>query len=151
MAKNKVIGEQMRIKQGLDADVYRSNINALNQAQLQNLQIYDTQQQRQEAAKSATKATTQAALNSVSAKFLQNQLSNRQLATMENLYNYRYDKSGRAINMNPLAQFDLDIQSMTPEELQAMATIKKAQEKKVESAKTAKSRNGSIVKAIKNL
>jgi hypothetical protein len=53
--------------------------------------------------------------------------------------------------MNPLAQFDLDIQSMTPKELEAMATIKEAQEKKAKSAKNVKSRNGSIVKAIKNL
>lgn len=151
MAKSKILGEQMRINQGQKAQTYASNIDALNNAQLQNIQMYDTQQQRQEGAKSATKATTQAALSSIASKYAQNKLENRQLATMENLYNYRYDKSGRAINMNPLQQWDLDIQSMTSEELQAMATIKKAQEKKVESAKTAKSRNGSIVKAIKNL
>jgi hypothetical protein len=151
MAKNQILGEQMRINQGQRAQTYAGNIDALNQAKLQNLQIYDTQQQRQEAAKSATKATTQEALNSIASKYAQNKLSNRQLATMENLYNYRYDKSGRAINMNPLAQFDLDIQSMTPKEIEAMATIKEAQEKKAKSAKNVKSRNGSIVKAIKNL
>jgi hypothetical protein len=151
MAKNRVLGEQMRINQGQRAQTYAGNIDALNQAKLQNLQIYDTQQQRQEAAKSATKATTQEALNSIASKYAQNKLENRQLGVMENLYNYRYDKSGRAINMNPLAQFDLDIQSMTPKELEAMATIKEAQEKKAKSAKNVKSRNGSIVKAIKNL
>jgi len=90
-------------------------------------------------------------LRIIASKYAQNKAANRQLAIMENLYNYRYDKSGRAINMNPLAQFDLDIQSMTPKELEAMATIKEAQEKKAKSAKNVKSRNGSIVKAIKNL
>jgi hypothetical protein len=151
MAKNQILGEQMRINQGQRAQTYAGNIDALNQAKLQNLQIYDTQQQRQEAAKSATKATTQEALNSIASKYAQYKLENRQLGVMENMYNYRFDKSGRAINMNPLAQFDLDIQSMTPKEIETMATIKEAQEKKAKSAKNVKSRNGSIVKAIKNL
>jgi len=151
MAKNKVLGEQMRINQGLDADVYRSNINALNQAQLQNLQMYDTQQQRQEAAKSATKATTQEALNSISAKYAQNKLENKQLATMENLYNYRFDKSGRAINMNPLVNFDEMIANASPDELDKYKALLEAKSSKKESTKTATSRNGSIVKAIKNL
>ena len=151
MAKNRVLGEQLRVNQGTKAQTYAANIDTLNNAQLQNLQAYAVQQQKQETAKSLTKATTQAALDSVASKFAQNKAANRQLAVMENMYNYRYDKSGRAINMNPLAQFDLDIKSMTPAELEAMATIKRAQDKKAESAKTANSRNGSIVKAIKNL
>jgi site-specific recombinase XerD len=151
MAKNRVLGEQMRVNQGTKAQTYAGNIDTLNNAQLMNLKAYDAQQLKQETAKSLTKATTQEALNSIASKYAQNKAANRQLAIMENLYNYRYDKSGRAINMNPLAQFDLDIQSMTPKELEAMATIKEAQEKKAKSAKNVKSRNGSIVKAIKNL
>jgi len=151
MAKNQVLGEQMRINQGQRAQTYAGNIGALNQAQMQNLQMYDTQQQRQEAAKSATKATTQGALSSIASKYAQNKLENRELGVMENLYNYRFDKSGRAINMNPLAQFDVDIKSMSPEEIEAMATIRRAELKKAEKAKTKDARNGSIVKAIKNL
>ena len=151
MAKSKVLGEQMRINQGQRAQTYASNIGALNQAQMQNLQMYDTQQQRQAAAKSATKATTQEALSSIASKYAQNKLENRQLGVMENMYNYRFDKAGRAINMNPLAQFDLDVKSMSPAEIEAMATLKKAELKKAEKAKSANSRNGSIVKAIKNL
>jgi hypothetical protein len=150
MAKNKVLGEQMRINQGLDADVYRSNINALNQAQLQNLQMYDTQQQRQEAAKSATKATTQEALNSVASKYAQNKAANRQLAVMENMYNYRFDKSGRAINMNPLVNFDEMIANASPDELTKYKALLEAKSNK-EKTSTKASRNGSIVKAIKNL
>jgi hypothetical protein len=151
MAKNKVLGEQMRINQGQRAQVYGSNINTLNQAQLQNLQMYDTQQQRQEAAKSATKATTQEALSSISSKYLQNKLENKQLGIMENLYNYRFDKSGRAINMNPLVNFDEMIANASPDELDKYKALLEAKSSKKESTKTATSRNGSIVKAIKNL
>jgi hypothetical protein len=150
MAKSKVLGEQMRINQGQRAQVYGSNINTLNQAQLQNLQMYDTQQQRQEAAKSATKATTQEALNSISAKYAQNKLENKQLATMENLYNYRFDKSGRAINMNPLVNFDEMIANASPDELDKYKALLEAKSSKEKTSKK-ESRNGSIVKAIKNL
>jgi hypothetical protein len=151
MAKSQILGEQMRMNQAQKAQVYGSNINTLNQAQLQNLQMYDTQQQRQEAAKSATKATTQEALSSVASKYAQNKLENKQLGVMENMYNYRFDKSGRAINMNPLAQFDYSgknspSQPTAPEGYEFDYTLKKKK-----SASTKETRNGSIVKAIKNL
>jgi hypothetical protein len=42
----------------------------------------------------------------MSSKYLQNELANKKLKTAENLYNYRYDPNFRAINMNPLAQFN---------------------------------------------
>ena len=150
MAKSKILGEQMRINQEQRGKTYAGNIGTLNQAQLQNLQTYDTQQQRQEAAKSATKATTQAALNSVASKFAQNQLANRQLATMENLYNYRFDKSGRAINMNPLVDFDEMIANATPDELSKYKALLEAKSAKKEPTKK-DARNGSIVRSIKNL
>lgn len=153
MAKSKILGEQMRINQGQRAQTYASNIDALNNAKLQNIQMYDTQQQRQEGAKSATKATTQAALSSIASKYAQNKLENRQLATMENLYNYRYDKSGRAINMNPLVDFDEMIANATPDELNKYKTLleEKTSKSKSTTKDTKESRNGSIVKAIKNL
>jgi hypothetical protein len=74
---------------------------------LKNLDIYDRQYGRQEQAKSNTKATAQAALNSIADKYAKNALENRTLGTYENLYNYRYDASGRAVNMNPLAQYNI--------------------------------------------
>lgn len=80
--------------------VYSGNIATLNDAELKNLAIYDQQYERQEAAKSNTKATAQAALNSISDKYAKNRLENRTLGVYENLYNYRYDNAGRAINMN---------------------------------------------------
>lgn len=150
-ADSKILGEQMRINQAQKANIYNQNINTLNDAQLRNLATLDQQYVRQAQAKTATKATTQSALNSISSKYAQNKLDNRTLATYENLYNYRYDPSFRAQNMNPLAQFDTSTASSA--EVQALADYKKAQEAKAakEAKKTANSRNGSIVKALKNL
>ena len=80
--------------------VYSGNIATLNDAQLKNLAIYDQQYQRQAQALSNTKATAQAALNSIADKYAKNALENRTLGVYENLYNYRYDAAGRLINMN---------------------------------------------------
>ena len=99
-ANQKVLGEQLRLNQGMKDQVYRENRNILNQYGLKNLEILDRQYVRQAEAKSKTKAVTQAALNSIGDKFMRNQLENRTLATMENLYNYRYDPRFRAVNMN---------------------------------------------------
>ena len=150
MAKNRVLGEQMRVNQGTKAQTYAANIDTLNNAQLKNLQAYAVQQGQQETAKSITKATTQAALDSVSSKFAQNKLANRQLSIMENMYNYRYDKSGRAINMNPLVNFDEMIANASPDELTKYKALLEAKSTKEKTSPKA-ARNGSIVKAIKNL
>lgn len=99
-ANQKVLGEQFRANQAMKDQVYRENRNILNQYGLKNLEILDRQYVRQAEAKSKTKAITQAAMNSIGDKFMRNQLENRTLATMENLYNYRYDPRFRAINMN---------------------------------------------------
>jgi hypothetical protein len=103
-AINKVKGEEFRANQAMQSGVYNQNRATLNDAKLKNLAIYDQQYERQEQAKSNTKAITQAALNSISDKYAKNKLENRELGMYENLYNYRYDPAGRAINMNPLYQ-----------------------------------------------
>jgi hypothetical protein len=103
-AINKVKGEEFRANQAMQAGVYNQNRATLNDAKLKNLDIYDRQYTRQEQAKSNTKAVTQAALNSIADKYSKNKLENRELGIYENLYNYRYDPSGRAINMNPFFQ-----------------------------------------------
>jgi hypothetical protein len=149
-----VLGEQFRANQANKAGVYNQNIQTMNDAQLKNLNILDQQYVRQAQAKSNTKATTQGALNSISSKIAQNKLDNRTLATYENLYNYRYDPRFRAQNMNPLVDFDSMIanaSSMTPEELKAYAILKEEQAKKSAKQSETKKRNGSIVKALKNL
>jgi len=103
-ANQKVLGEQFRMNQAMKNQIYKENRDILNEVQMKNLGILDQQYVRQAEAKSKTKATTQAALNSVAAKYAQNKLENRTLQTYENMYNYRFDPRFRAMNMNPLWQ-----------------------------------------------
>lgn len=159
-ANQQVLGEQFRLNQAEKEKVFGQNRDILNQAKLTNLGILDKQYERQAGAKSATKATTLAALNSISDKYLKNKLENRTLQTYENLYNYRFDELGRAINMNPLAEFNLSGRQTTGRELPEgyeyiynkegqPIDIKKSSAKGTSSKMT--SRNGSIVKAVRNL
>ena len=106
-AKNKILGEQSRINQANKMQVYDRNRAMLNDAQLKNLQILDSQYVRQAQAKSNTKEQTFAALSSIAAKTAQQRAANRKLAVMENLYNFRFSPSGKAINANGLAQFNM--------------------------------------------
>ena len=146
----KVLGEQFRMNQAMKNQVYGENRAMLNESNLQNLGILDQQYGRQQQALSNTKATAQAALNSISAKYLQNQASNRELQTYENLYNYRFDPRFRAGNMNPLAQFNTDISGLSYEQLLALADLKKKQTP-VTTTNTTTIRNGGLVKAIKSM
>lgn len=149
-AKSKVLAEQNRMNMASRKQTFDENRNLLNQAQLQNLQILDQQYVRQAQAKSATKAQAQAALNSIADKIAKNKLENRQLGVMENMYNYRFDPKGRAINVNAPAQFNIpEGIGKTPEEIRAYADLLAAQEKAKAKTDAAKKRNGDIVKAIK--
>jgi NACalpha-BTF3-like transcription factor len=155
-ANQKVLGEQFKLNQAMKNQAF-DNRAMLNQTGLKNLEIFDQQYGRQQEALSKTKATTQAALNSISAKYLQNQAENRALQTYENLYNYRFDPRFRAMNMNPLAQFNLEgsgssgtpFGNMTPEEIELYAKqLKVSQDKQ---KKMTKGKNGALVKAIKSM
>ena len=159
-ANQQVLGEQFRMNQAMRDKVYAENRNLLNQSNLQNLGILDQQYGRQQEALSKTKATTQAALNSISAKYLQNQAENRTLQTYENLYNYRFDPRFRAMNMNPLAQFNFEgsgptspsFAGMTPEEIELYAKQLRVQQQKQKNATEKSSgKNGALVKAIKSM
>ena len=156
-ANQKVLGEQFRLNQSMRDKVFADNRAMLNQTGFKNLEIFDQQYGRQQEALSKTKATTQAALNSISAKYLQNQAENRTLQTYENLYNYRFDPRFRAMNMNPLAQFNLEgagssalpFANMTPEEIELYAKQLKVAQDKQKKMTTGK--NGALVKAIKSM
>ena len=163
-ANQKVLGEQFRLNQAMRDKVFAENRNLLNQSNLQNLGILDQQYGRQQEALSKTKATTQAALNSISAKYLQNQAENRNLQTYENLYNYRFDPRFRAMNMNPLAQFNTQgsgMSGMSPyanlsaDELKMLSLqqelVEKQQQKLEKANKPKTSKNGALVKAIKSM
>jgi hypothetical protein len=106
-ANTGVLGEQFRANQAMRAGVYDKNRDILNDAKLKNLAIFDQQYVRQAQARSNTKAIAQAALSSIGDKYAKNRLENRQLGIMENMYNYRFDSQGRAINMNPLYQANI--------------------------------------------
>ena len=171
-ANQKVLGEQFRMNQAQKNQVYAQNRQLLDQAQLQNLGTLDQQYQRQEAAKSATKATTQAALNSISDKYMKNQLDNRTLQTYENMYNFRFGPDMVAQNWNAPARFN--IPQVSSENANPQGTItgpngqtlypqwkngkflgyspsdKATTQDKVRTTKT-KSRNGSIVSDLKKL
>ena len=105
-ANQKVLGEQFRLNQANKDQVYSGNIATLNDAKLKNLAIYDQQYDRQASARANTKATTQAALNSISSKYLQNNAANKKLQIYENLYGFRFDDQGRAFNQNGPVKFN---------------------------------------------
>ena len=148
-ANQQVLGEQFRVNQAMKDKAYGENRNILNDAKLKNLAIADQQYTRQAEALSNTKATTQAALNSIADKYAKNKLENRTLGVMENMYKYRFDDKGRAINMNPLQQFNISGNESAnkgetaPEGYEYETILKKK--------KKADAKNGSIVKSYKNL
>lgn len=108
-AKSSILGEQFRQNQAQRMGVYNQNIQTLNDAELKNLAILDEQAKRQAMARSNTKAQAQAAANSITDKVAKNRLENRTLQVYENLYNYRFDPQGRAVNYNPLAKFSATV------------------------------------------
>jgi hypothetical protein len=66
------------------------------------------------------------------------------------MYNYRFGPNGKAINVNAPYEFNLDVASLTPEELETARKYRDIQEKKGNKRQLT-GKNGSIVKAIKNL
>jgi hypothetical protein len=156
-ANSEVLGKESQLNKEERARVYEANRQLLNEYDLKNAAISDTQQVRQATAKSKTKEQAAEAYKSIGDKYLQNQRENREAGIYENLYNFRYDRLGRAINMNPLAQFAIpNIANKQP----AAATtttasadllpIYDASGKTITGYKQ-KAKNGNIVKAIKNL
>jgi hypothetical protein len=178
-AKNKVLGEQTRINAANKMQTYDKNRAALNDAQLRNLQILDQQYFRQAQARSNTKEQTFNALSSIAAKTAQQRAANRKLGVMENMYNFRFTPSGRAINTNAPTQFNMSGNPFATNSGKGLApgleytydsqgniigtrrtpTSSKASMEELDNtfkrngsntSKT-KARNSSIVKALKNL
>jgi hypothetical protein len=153
-AKNKVLGEQTRINAANKMQTYDKNRALLNDAQLKNLQILDNQYVRQAQARSNTKEQTLSALSSIAAKTAQQRAANRQLAVMENMYNFRFTPSGRAINTNAPAQFNIPGAGGSQKATDAKGNdLLPIYNKKgdVTGYKVKEARNGSIVNALKNL
>ena len=159
-ADREVLEKQFIANQQNRENVYGYNLDAMNKNDLMNLQLMDQQYVRQEQALSNTKAVQQAALNSINAKILENRNLNKALQTYENLYNFRFDNKGRAYNVNPLAEFNIEgsgapgttgISGMNIEDLEYLVAKKKYEDKqKAKIAKSSKpARNGALVQAMK--
>jgi len=158
-ANEKVGAEEFRANQEMRNKVYAGNRATMNDARLKNLGIYDQQYTRQANAQTNTKNVAQVAISSISDKQAKNKLENKTLQTYENLYNYRYDNQGRAINMNPLATFNTSGTNLTGNNLNlpegyeyTYRTVNgKLVPDDIKKKVKDKSRNGAIVNAIKNL
>jgi len=106
-ALNQINAEEFRQNQSFKNQVYSENLDTLNRARLTNLGIYDQQQDRQDEAVAKTKATTIAALNSISSKYQQKQLEGRLKQVFANLYpTYAFDDDYRA-RVQQSARFSL--------------------------------------------
>lgn len=159
-AKDRIRAEEFRANQANFLETQARNVDTLNRADLINLETFDKQQERQAIAKSNTKATKIAALQAIGDRYSQNRAEQRALQAYENLYNFRSTgPGGRMQNFNPLAQFNIPtVSGQVPVYdkegnvvgFQQMTSDKNASQvgKKI---KGDAARNGSIVKAIKNL
>jgi hypothetical protein len=145
-AKQRVLGEQFRANQAMKAGVYGRNRQALNQAQLQNLQIYADQEQKQQMAKANTKATALAAMESMSDKIAKNKLENRTLAAMQNFFpNYRISPN---MQITPSGLTFIPVPTVGPGVTASTETTKTAKKGKLLKKSNF---NGSIVKSLKNI
>ena len=134
-AKNKVLGEQFRTNTMMQLESRRRNLATLNDATLKNLGIMDQQFMRQSGARSATKAQAQLALSSIADKIAKNKAETLQANVMSNMYpQYTFGPKGRVYNTG-FTRFNIP----TVGEVEPTNTKKNT------------ARNGSIVKAIKNL
>lgn len=142
-AKNRVLAEQFRMNQGLKMETMRRNIASLNDATLKNLAIYDQQYVRGQESLSKTRGIAQSALASIADKIGKNKAETLQANVMANMYpQFRFSPTGRMFSTG-LTKFDTGtrVGDMTVEELKKQL--------KTDNGQMAK--NGSLVKAIKNL
>jgi uncharacterized protein (DUF697 family) len=172
-ANSQVLADQFRANQAMKDQVYSGNIQALNEAKLKNLGIYDQQYVRQTQAKSNTKAQAFEIAKSISDKIAKQKQEQKRSDLKSQEYNYRFDSKGRPIYMGPLSRFNTSGAPGTsnrgtqdiPEEWMKLydekgsfqGTKKRPKDDKEDDTTTKKnggkikSRNGSIVNAIKNL
>jgi len=147
-AKNKVLGEQMKTNQMFQLESRRRNLDELRKAGALNIDILDRQATRQSQARSATKAQAQLALSSIADKIARNRAETLQANVMSNMYpQYTFGPKGRVFNTG-LTTFNTPqlLSQYSSDELQKFVDAKKVEESKKKTG-----RNGSIVKAIKNL
>jgi len=93
-ADQSVLANEFRTNQGIEADIVNKNIALLNDAELKNLQLADTQYVRQDKARSNTRIQNIGILQSISDKLVQNEAEKRNFQVMKNLFPYySFDKN----------------------------------------------------------
>lgn len=161
--KSGIRGRELAENLRLENEIYNRNRDVLNADRMKNLELYDQQFVRQEQALANTKAVKQAAVNSINAKILQNRLANRQAGIAENMYNYRFDKQGRAINVNPLMAFNTEMDIPVYDNEGNVVEYKRQTKEKYDKSglpagkeittqtrqKPTTAKNGTLVKAVK--
>ncbi len=106
-AKQKVLADQFRMNQAMKAGVYGRNRAALNEAQLQNLEIFADQEAKQQLAKSKTKATALEAMGSISDKIEKRRAEERNVRLLEQAFpNYRLQRNMQ-LTPSQLTLFDM--------------------------------------------
>jgi len=121
-ANNRVQAEEFRTNQGIANQVNNQNVAILNDAKKQNISLADQQYDRQAQALANTKANREAALNSISAKFLQNKAENNKIRLMESMSNFRTDDKGNVLNENGVPVYNYNGGGQT----QTTSTLDKA-------------------------
>lgn len=165
-ANQQILGEQFRANQAEQQRARETNRETANDAQMRNMAIFQDQTGKMSQTKSILKQQQNVARNSIADKIAKNKLENRQLGIAENLYKFRYTPNGVAYNVNGLANFAPYGSGATSKGVKGQLAPGKAYSYdendniigvhsvgKDENARNGKkiSRNGSIVKAIKNL
>ena len=159
---NKIGDEEFRINQQQEAGTYASNRDIMNKQQLMNMEAMAKQAELIAITRSNTKKQAMEIAKSISDKLAQAKKEQMMANIEQQRYNYRFDEKGRLINMNPLARFNMygtgkNQQAAPPEGYEYRYNSKQEPVDIVKSKSTAKNgskikaRNGSIVKAIKNL
>ncbi len=159
-AKSKVLADQFRMNQAERAGVYGRNRATLMDTQLKNLGIFADQEQKQQMAKSKTKATALEAMASMADKIDKRRSEDRMIRLYENMYpNYRLTDDGRMVptglTLFPGATVASSPTGATPPYVGDKRTSSKDEETTT-SAKKGKlvkknSLNSTVVRALKNI
>ena len=173
LANNAVNAEEFRVNQAIENQIYGGNRAKINEERKTNLALRADQMNKQEAAKSRTKETQQAAIASIADKYLQfDAVKNKYLAESNLFPQFGFDQGYNIQNQGPWYQPNIPqvygdkrtlkqvpvygpdgktIQSYKLEPYDPNDTTLQTATVKNGGKVTKNNKNSSIVKAIKNL
>lgn len=98
MADSSILADEFRTNQGVTSEITNKNISLLNDAQLRNLQLADTQFVRQAQATANTRQNIYNAVNALSSKIGQNRLETRAYNAISSMFpQYDFDQDGNMV------------------------------------------------------